>query len=336
MKAPKKLSVIVPTYNRRPEVARLLSALSDQSLSPDDFEVVVAIDGSLDGTQKLVDEFCAPYRLQAVWQKNAGRAAACNAGAAHARSDLLLFLDDDMEPAHDCLANHCAAHRHDERQAVIGSIPLSTRTQSVPLLEFLDAKVGSFLARLSAPGYRITPRDFFSSNFSICRDLFFELGGFDAGFRIYGNEDVEFAFRLLAAGVPIVFRAEAEARQSYNKTFAQLARDSVNKGRTAVLVAQRHPEARRALGQRWKWEFSRKWRLLRSFLLALPRAHADAPRWTIRLINYLERRRSRTLRRLYPFTLNYLFWLGVRAAMREESAGQESAYGAADTAGAAK
>lgn len=328
MNADRPLSVIIPTYNRRDEVSRILSALSEQSFSADDFEVVVAIDGSLDGTRELIAEFRAPYRLRGVWQENAGRAAACNAGAKHARGEVLVFLDDDMEPARDCLAKHFAAHQRDALRAVIGAIPLTTSAESPPLLEFLGAKVGSFLERLAQPGYQIKPRDFFSSNFSIPRDLLFELGGFDDGFRIYGNEDVELAFRLLGAGVPIVFCPEAVARQSYRKTFAELARDSVNKGRTAVLLAARHPQARSALEQRYQLEFSRKWRILRAVLLPLSSTRTEAPQWTMRLIDLLERRRSRAVYRVYFFTLDYLFWLGVRAAERQEPA-RLSAYVAA-------
>lgn len=313
-----RLSVVIPTYNRREALARILLALQEQTLPACDFEVVVSIDGSVDGTRELLGEIAVPYRLSALWRNNAGRASACNAGARQARGELLLFFDDDMLPAPECLAAHLAAHRDGARRAVLGAIPFVTAEQGEPLREFLSAKVNTVLARLSQSGYSMTPRDFFSSNFSIGRDLFFELGGFDGNFRAYGNEDVDLAFRIMAAGVPIVFHREALARQCYDKDFAALARDTVNKGRTAVQLALKHPQALISLSVRREREFSRKWRLLRSLLLGLPASRGSA--LMLQLVDLFERRHPRSLGRVYPLALDYFFWLGVRSATGARSA----------------
>src|SRR5512147_2046093 len=100
------LSVIVPTYQRCDSVARLLRALAQQTLAPEEYEVIVGIDGSNDGTREMLETFSASYRLRYVWQPNRGRAAACNAAIRLAEGDVLVILDDDMEPALDCLEQH--------------------------------------------------------------------------------------------------------------------------------------------------------------------------------------------------------------------------------------
>ena len=46
------ISLIVPTYQRRASVERLLRALNQQSLLAEKYEVIVVIDGSLDGTRE--------------------------------------------------------------------------------------------------------------------------------------------------------------------------------------------------------------------------------------------------------------------------------------------
>src|SRR5512147_2927642 len=99
MTATPYVSVIIPTYNRRDSVERTLRALTHQTLAADAYEVIVSIDGSQDGTREMVDAFATPYRLTCVWQSNQGRAAACNAGIRMAQGDVLVILDDDMEPA---------------------------------------------------------------------------------------------------------------------------------------------------------------------------------------------------------------------------------------------
>ena len=62
------ISVVIPTYLRRASVRRALEALSRQTLSPDEYEVIVAIDGSRDGTQEMVSQFPAAYKLRSIWQ----------------------------------------------------------------------------------------------------------------------------------------------------------------------------------------------------------------------------------------------------------------------------
>src|SRR4051812_8618211 len=47
---PYRISVVIPTYQRRASVQRALRALSRQTLQPEYYEVIVAIDGSTDGT----------------------------------------------------------------------------------------------------------------------------------------------------------------------------------------------------------------------------------------------------------------------------------------------
>ena len=105
-----RVSVVIPTYRRRASLERTLKALGCQTLPASDYEVVVAIDGSEDGTRELVAMFPALFRLTSVWQPNAGRASACNTGIARAQGKLVVLLDDDMEPVPEFLAAHLEAH----------------------------------------------------------------------------------------------------------------------------------------------------------------------------------------------------------------------------------
>src|SRR4051812_32873595 len=115
-----RVSVVVPTFNRRESLQRLLVALAGQTHPVDDFEVVVVDDGSTDGTGELLQRLEPPYALQALRQSNGGPALARNRGVARARGELIVFLDDDVEPLPELVSEHVAAHGTASDLVVIG------------------------------------------------------------------------------------------------------------------------------------------------------------------------------------------------------------------------
>ncbi len=86
-----RVSVIIPTYNAAPFIARTLNSILEQDFT--DLEVVVVDDGSTDNTAAIVDGY--EDRVRLIRQKNAGVAAARNRAIAEARGDLIAFLDHD-------------------------------------------------------------------------------------------------------------------------------------------------------------------------------------------------------------------------------------------------
>ena len=107
-----EISVIVPTHNRAELLTRHLRRLTEQSLEPHRFEVIVSADGCTDGTGEAVRGLRVPYGLSLVEKKpGTGAAGARNRGAAMAKAEILLFLDDDMEPKPGLLEAHLEAHR---------------------------------------------------------------------------------------------------------------------------------------------------------------------------------------------------------------------------------
>jgi glycosyltransferase involved in cell wall biosynthesis len=309
------LSVVVPTFQRCASVRRLLTALSQQTLAAAEYEVVVSIDGSTDGTREMVSGFAAPFHLSAVWQPNGGRAAACNAGIRESRGRVVVLVDDDMEPRPEFLAAHLGQHPPGTRRGVLGAVPIHLDPDSPPAARYIRDKFKRHEAKLAQAGYSIRFRDFYSGNFSIPRDVLMEAGLFDPAFNVYGNEDSELALRLLRAGVALVYNGEAAATQHYEKDFAALARDNESKGQTAVLCLQKYPETLASLRRRSQ-KGSWKWRIARRLLLAMTTAAGSLPGLMVRLVDWQERRRSPQLHRYYRLTLDYFFWLGAGRAMK--------------------
>ncbi len=89
------ISVVIPTYNRSPDVVRAIESCLGQLGDYD--EIVVVDDGSTDGTPEVLQRYVdrLPGIVRAVRQDNAGVGAARNTGFEHAAGDYVLLLDSD-------------------------------------------------------------------------------------------------------------------------------------------------------------------------------------------------------------------------------------------------
>src|SRR5579859_5892156 len=90
------VSVVIPTYNRRDSLARTLDTLFAQDFPPGQYEVIVAVDGSTDGTADYLRQLRHPCLRFLEHSCNQGQAAARNSAHEVARGELILCIDDDM------------------------------------------------------------------------------------------------------------------------------------------------------------------------------------------------------------------------------------------------
>ena len=88
-----KISVIIPTFNRKKILSRAIQSVINQSLSP--FEILIIDDGSNDGTEEWVKENF--QNIKYVYQNNRGVSSARNIGIENANGDWVAFLDSDDE-----------------------------------------------------------------------------------------------------------------------------------------------------------------------------------------------------------------------------------------------
>jgi glycosyltransferase involved in cell wall biosynthesis len=88
---PGLVSVIIPTFNREKVLGAAIESALGQTY--DAVEVIVADDGSTDGTADIVATY-GP-RVRYLVQANAGAAAGRNLALRHARGEFIAFLDSD-------------------------------------------------------------------------------------------------------------------------------------------------------------------------------------------------------------------------------------------------
>jgi glycosyltransferase involved in cell wall biosynthesis len=90
------LSVIVPVYNERTTVAEIVRRVRAVDV-PLVVDVVVVDDGSSDGTDKVLAAIEDSTVRVVTHERNQGKGAAIRTGLAHARGDLVLVQDADLE-----------------------------------------------------------------------------------------------------------------------------------------------------------------------------------------------------------------------------------------------
>jgi glycosyltransferase involved in cell wall biosynthesis len=198
------VSVVIPTYNRRAALSRALAALARQEGDVEAFEVVVVSDGSDDGTEEYLSTVRLPFELSVITQPNRGPAAARNAGVEAARSELVLFLDDDIVAGPNLVASHLAAHRRlGSDAAVIGPMLTPPDHRMSPWVEWEQAKLERQYRDMLAGRWAATARQFYTGNASIRRAHVLAAGGFDPSYK--RAEDVELAYRMSHRGVEFHF-----------------------------------------------------------------------------------------------------------------------------------
>lgn len=92
-----RASVIIPTRDRAALLERCLDALTRQTLAANEFEVIVVDNGSRDATAQVAASFFGRLSLRVVAAPEPGLHVGRHAGLRTARSDVLMYTDDDAE-----------------------------------------------------------------------------------------------------------------------------------------------------------------------------------------------------------------------------------------------
>jgi len=202
----KPVSVVIPTYNRRQRLGRVLGALDRQSAPPESFEAVVVDDGSSDGTAEWLAEQRYKFTLRVIRQDNGGPAKARNTGVNAAAGTLLLFLDDDVEPTEALLAEHLKCHEAERDVVVMGPLA-SLPHYRQPWVAWEQAKLEAQYQAMLRGDWKPTFRQFWTGNASVAREHVVAVGGFNDAFL--RAEDVELGFRLHERGLKFRFNPAA-------------------------------------------------------------------------------------------------------------------------------
>ncbi len=309
---PRTVTVIVPTHDRPESLTRLLRSLAADGKSVP-YEVLVVADGCTDETAHVVAAGEFPFPVRVLEQRPArGPAIARNLGAAEARGDILLFIDDDIEPFGDVVAEH--GRLHDGRPLVVIGAPRAPLPRDAGFRELAGwAWWEQQFERMRRPGHRFGYDDVFTGLLSAPRDFWQTLGGFDPSLRC--REDLELGLRLVRLRGNFLFSEAGGGWHHENRSGDRLVRRKRDEGTADVAIARLHPWAFRSLPL-GRGSPDPRAALVRQIAFDWPRLGDLGVKVAERLLNVLEALRMRgTWRRVQGGVMYFAYWRGAAAAL---------------------
>jgi peptidoglycan/xylan/chitin deacetylase (PgdA/CDA1 family)/GT2 family glycosyltransferase len=246
-----KFSVLIPTFNRRDVLSRTLSALFTQDFPSSEYEVIVVVDGSSDGTVEMLQQLRPSRGFRYIVQANRGLPVARNVALAAAEGELVLILDDDIICDPQLLRRHAEAHGTADGMVVFGPVPLHPESPPGLVAEQWSTWCANFRTRLDRERVRGALSELWLAvsapavNRSISRIRLLSLGGCCDEAMKDCHEDWDLGIRLWKAGLRFHFQPDAIAYHFYVKSDRTLVRvDAPLSARGDVALARKHPEYR--------------------------------------------------------------------------------------------
>jgi GT2 family glycosyltransferase len=206
-------TIVIPTHRRPNILRRTLDGLKILDAPVGGFDVLV-VDNADDPTTvaEVARAARAGLPVTTIVAPEGGAARARNEGARRAQGEFVLFIDDDVIPgARDMLVRHLETHESHPRAFVAGECEYLPE-----LLEaFTSTPFGRWRVQLEQQweseregrplgGGCVQIHTMSARNFSVRRELFWELNGFDERYPFAGAEDQDLSNRARAAGCALV------------------------------------------------------------------------------------------------------------------------------------
>jgi glycosyltransferase involved in cell wall biosynthesis len=235
------VSVVIPTFNRRQSLDKIISPLLDD---PTTGEIVVVIDGASDGTfEFLTDWSSSEPRIRAIFQENSGEALARRRGIYEARFDLVLLIDDDVEAGPGLVSGHAKLHSGSDHLVVLGYMPviLSSRRRGGQAATILYAQEYEKICTLYEKDRTEIFRHLWGGNMSLRRADALRLGG-ENHVRLDYHADLRFGLQCESARLTAVFDRSLASRHWHERGLRKFAVDAGRSGMARAQIIREYPD----------------------------------------------------------------------------------------------
>ena len=236
-----KVSIILPTCNRKDSLEITLESLTHLRYPGEDYEVLVVDDGSTDGTGEMVEELKGqvPFLLRYLRQEKKGISTAKNLGMRNAQGLVFVSTDDDCTFPEDWL-DKLVSQLDSPRVGAVGgpdrahpADPFFSRCIDFTMTSFLGT--GGIRGRKGIKAGKYYPRGF---NMAISRKAIEEVGPFIEDFA--PGEELELDHRLEKAGYSLKYVPDAFIWHRRRGTLLKFLKQIFSRGRSRVELTRRH------------------------------------------------------------------------------------------------
>lgn len=209
-----QVSIVVPNRDGADHLRRLVTGLDERTDYPD-FELILVDNASGDDSLDFVRQAPASFPVAILANPhNESFSDACNMGAEQARGELLLMLNNDVEPLEPGWLRELVHCQRSTQAGIAGATLVRPNPDAewgyrVQHRAIMISEEGGLLG----PDRRSYGEEPFAEGFGedvdspvptgacmlIERGLFQRVGGFTHGY-LYGGEDVDLGLKVLAAG----------------------------------------------------------------------------------------------------------------------------------------
>jgi len=196
-----KISVIIPTFNRKKTLGRAIQSVLNQSLSP--FEILIIDDGSNDGTEEWVKENF--QNIKYIYQNNHGVSSARNIGIENAYGDWIAFLDSDDEWLPNKLDKQVKAIDSNPKMKFFHTNEIWIRNGVRVNQMKKHKKYGGYIFEKCLDICRISP-----SSVLIKKEVFDNIGNFDESLRVCEDYDlwlrITSKYSVVFLDIPLIYK----------------------------------------------------------------------------------------------------------------------------------
>ena len=203
-----KISVIIPTFNRKKTLGRAIRSVLDQTLSP--LEILIIDDGSNDGTEEWVKERFK--KIKYIYQNNHGVSSARNIGIENAYGDWVAFLDSDDEWLPNKLYEQVKAIDSNPGMQFFHTNEIWIRNGVRVNQMKKHKKYGGYIFEKCLDICRVSP-----SSVLIKKEVFDNIGFFDESLKVCEDYDlwlrITSKYQVIFLDVPLIYKYGGHADQ---------------------------------------------------------------------------------------------------------------------------
>lgn len=231
-----KYSFVIPAYQNKYQLKNTLTAIKNLKTSNRfDYEVVVADDGSTDGTDEIINAFKSTGGIKSVYlsrSEQSCRSRARNEALKLAAGEIIVFIDSDILVPPDYLLTLDEFFSFGSGFAVSGFRRLINEPvsfESVSDGSIFDEKYQQTLKTGEDFRYEIMKKISYnaaafdapflyalSCNLAVPKLWIDKVGGFDEDLIKWGIEDIEFIYRLYKAGMKIIYNTRGTVLHQFH------------------------------------------------------------------------------------------------------------------------